>query len=92
MRVERVRNVFMTLSLCAAASVLLAQDSPEEAFLLYLSDYQKVDGEWVDPAEFAQQLEQMASIGKSAIDKPNMGKTEKNSGKNSAEVKDEKRG
>lgn len=82
MRAERVRKFCMTLSLCAAASVLLAQDSPDEAFLLYLSDYQQVDGEWVDPTEFARQLEQMSKIGK----------TKKDSGNKSAEVRDEKRG
>ena len=87
MQAKRVRNVLMTLSLSAVASVLLAQDSSSEAFLLYLSDYQKVDGEWVDPTEFALQLEQMANIGKAAI-----GKTKQDSDKKSAEVKNEKRG
>lgn len=81
MRAERVRKLFLTLSLCGTASLLLAQDTPEEAFLMYLSDYEKVDGEWIDPGEFAQQLEKMAEIGKSknAVAKP-------------VEVRDEKRG
>jgi len=86
MPAKRVRNVLMTLSLSAVASVLLAQDSSSEAFLLYLSDYQKVDGEWVDPTEFALQLEQMANIGKATI-----GNTKQDSDKKSAEVKHEKR-
>jgi hypothetical protein len=63
MQAERLRKV-LTVVLLAAAGVLLAQDAPEEAFLMYLSDYEKVDGEWIDPGEFAQQLEQMAEIGK----------------------------
>lgn len=80
MRAERLRKIFM-VALISGAGVLLAQDVPEEAFLMYLSDYEKVDGEWVDPGEFAQQLEQMAEIGKAkkASEKP-------------AEVVNEKRG
>lgn len=80
MQAERLRTLLMMISL-AGTGVLLAQDAPEEAFLMYLSDYEKVDGEWVDPGEFAQQLEQMAEIGKAkkANEKP-------------AEVVNEKRG
>lgn len=80
MRADRLRKI-LTMVLITAAGVLLAQDAPEEAFLMYLSDYEKVDGEWVDPGEFAQQLEQMAEIGKArkASEKP-------------AEVVNEKRG
>ena len=81
MPAKYLQKLLIMFFCCGAAGVLLAQDTPEESFLLYLSGYEKVDGEWVDPAEFAQQLEKMAEIGKhkNASDKP-------------AEVHDEKRG
>jgi len=80
MRVKNLR-VLMTALLFVGTGVLLAQDAPDEAFLMYLSDYEKIDGEWIDPGEFAQQLEKMAEIGKAkkASEKP-------------AEVVNEKRG
>jgi len=72
MQAEHLRKLLMSALLFAGTGVLLAQDAPDEAFLMYLSDYEKVDGEWIDPGEFAQQLENMAEIGKAekAAEKP----------------------
>ena len=42
---------------------------PEELsdeFLEYLGEYENIDGEWIDPYEFAEVLEEMANLGKVA--------------------------
>jgi hypothetical protein len=64
MQAEPARKLLLSVLLFVGTSVLLAQDAPDEAFLMYLSDYEKIDGEWIDPGEFAQQLEKMAEMGK----------------------------
>lgn len=61
--------------LCASKSYALGEEETasaqvlSDAFLEYLGDYENIDGEWVDPYEFAEVLEEMANLAKVATRK-----------------------
>ena len=65
MRIGKYTGLLMALLLSAW---LVAQELLNDDFLEYLGGYQQVDGEWVDPVEFAESLEQMAQLGQAVKD------------------------
>ncbi len=66
MRVNRRIGLCLLLLGIGYAAVIAAQEALSEEFLEYLGNYEQVGGEWVDPFEFAQALEQMANLSKAS--------------------------
>ncbi len=64
-----VNRVLIVGALLLLSSYLLAQEVLSEQFLEYLGDYEEIDGEWIDPLEFAETLEKMSSSNPEADDK-----------------------